>query len=163
MAVTIRNMTAEEFEAFFRWSVEQNVQELMEQLHLSEEEATRETLRELEQMLPDGLRTPHNHLMTVLDAGGESAGFIWMLYEEFEGRKQCFICDFAVWEPKRRKGYAAAALQLAEQHAAKAGCEECVLFVRDDNTPARSLYEKCGYRVLRQKDYGKFMIKKIER
>ena len=80
----------------------------------------------------------------IIDDTGESVGFIWTLQEEFQGKKQSFLCDLAIWESQRRKGYATAALQMAETAAAKAGCCESVLFVRDTNVAARALYEKSG-------------------
>ena len=162
MGVKIRSMTNEEFEAVQQWSIQHHAAELMEELHISEEDATAEATLEFTQLLPDGIHTQHNHLMTIVEAANdEPVGFIWTLHEEFEGRKQSFICDFAIWESKRRRGYAAAALYLTERNAAEAGCQESVLFVGDDNAAARALYEKSGYIVLRQKDYGKFMKKQI--
>ena len=162
MTVTIRPMTTDEFETFYQWSLQQQAKELAEELHISEETALQDATEELTQMLPDGLLTPHNYLMTIAEADSdESAGFIWTLHEEFEGRKQSFLCDFAFWESKRRKGYATAALHLTESLAAQMGCQESVLFVSDDNEAAKALYQKSGYHVLRQKDYGKFMIKTI--
>jgi RimJ/RimL family protein N-acetyltransferase len=62
----------------------------------------------------------------------------------------------------RRKGYGKEALYLMEKNAAEAGCQECVLFVADGNIAAQALYKKCGYRVLRQESYGKYMIKKLQ-
>ena len=162
MVVKIRSMVSDEFETVQRWSIKHHAAELMEELHMSEEEAIAEATLEFTQLLPDGIHTKHNHLMTIVEAASdETVGFIWTLHEEFQGRKQSFICDFAIWESKRRRGYAAAALYLAEKNAAEAGCQESVLFVRDDNTAARALYEKSGYIVLRQKDSGKFMKKQI--
>ena len=162
MAVTIRPMIQREFEQFYDWSVEHQAQELMTQLHISKEDAVMNAIAEITQMLTHGLHTKHHYLMTILEDGGEeTAGFIWTLHEEFEGKQQSFLCDFVIWESYRRKGYATAALHLAERHAAEAGCCESVLFVSDDNEAARSLYQKNGYQVLRQKDYGKFMIKQL--
>ena len=160
MSVKIRKMTDAEFKDFYQWSVEHHVTELMEERGLSREAAREESVKELAEMLPDGLNTKHHHLMTIVAEGG-NAGFLWTIHEETEGRKQSFLCDFAVWEQNRRKGYGSAALCLAEKVAAEAGCVESVLFVRDDNSPARALYEKCGYRVLRPKGYGKYMIKQL--
>ena len=160
MPVKIRKMTNGEFEIFYRWSVEQHIKELTEGLHMSAEEATRETVAEVAGMLPDGLNTEGSDLMTVV-AENESVGFIWTVYEETEGRKQCFICDFAIWELKRSKGYAQAALHLAEKNAATAGCREIVLFVREDNVAAGALYKKCGYQILRKAGYGAYMIKQL--
>lgn len=160
MSVQIRKMTKDEFEIFYQWSVEQNVKELMEELHLSQEEAMKKTTAEVVQMLPEGLDTEHNHLLTIV-AGEENAGFIWTVHEEFEGRKQNFVCDFAIWESKRRKGYGAAALSLVEKHAADAGCQESVLFVSNENDAAIALYQKCGYHLLRPEGYGKYMVKSL--
>ena len=160
MSVKIRRMTKEEFEVFYKWSVEHHAKELMEELQMSQEEAIKETIIEVAGMLPDGLNTAHNNFMTIV-AEGENAGFIWTVHEEFEGRKQSFLCDFAVWESKRRKGYGEEALRLAEKNAADAGSQESVLFVRDDNDAARALYEKCGYHILRKAGYGKFMVKQL--
>jgi len=162
VAVTIRKMTDGEFERFFRWSMEQHAQELMEGSHLSREAAVREAQEELSRMLPDGLHTNGNYLMTILEANSEeNAGFIWTIHEETAGRKQSFLCDFAVWEEKRRKGYASCALHLAETMTAEALCRESVLFVADWNEPAKALYEKCGYRFLRKQEQGQYMIKQL--
>lgn len=162
MPVKLRKMTADEYEIFYRWSVEQQTAELMAQFGKNREEALRETVEEVGQMLPNGLHTENNHLLSVVErASGEVAGFIWTVHEETGGRKQSFVCDFAIWEPKRRKGYGAAALRLAEQYAAEAGCQESVLFVADVNTAAKALYEKSGYKVLRSEGRGTYMVKKL--
>ena len=160
MSVKIRKMTTDEFEIVYQWSVEHNATELMEELHISEEKAIKASIAEVAEMLPDGFNTERNVFLTIV-AEDENVGFIWTLHEETEGRKQSFICDFAIWESKRRKGYGVAALHLAEQNAVEAGCQESVLFVRDDNDAARALYQKCGYEVLRQAGCGKFMVKQL--
>lgn len=162
MFVKLRRMTNEEFESFYGWSIEHQAKELMEELRISQEEAISETIKEVAEMLPDGIDTPHNYFTTIVDSDSdENIGFVWTLHEVTEGRKQSFICDFAIWESKRRKGYASVALRLAENQAAEAGCVESVLFVKDNNTAATALYRKCGYQVLRQHGYGKYMIKQL--
>ena len=161
MSIAIRNMSQQAYEAFYRWSVEQHTAELMEQKGISREEAIKEASKELSGMLPDGLQTERNYLMSIV-SGEKSIGYIWTLHEETEGKKQSFLCDFAIWEEYRRKGYGAQALRLMEEDAAQAGCVESVLFVADRNAEARMLYEKCGYRVLRQAGYGKYMIKELK-
>ena len=162
MAVTLRSMTQHEFQQFYTWSIAHHTAELMKELQITEEEAAKEAAAEVAEMLPEGIHTRNHHLMTVVEtATGENAGFVWTIHEEFEGKKQSFLCDFAIWEAKRRRGYAAAALDLTEQQAKAAGCCESVLFVSDDNEVAGSLYRKSGYRVLRQHGYGKFMVKQL--
>ena len=161
MSVTIRNMTQPEFENFYQRSVQYQVVQLMDARGISREEAGREAEEELAGMLPDGLNTGNNFLMSIVN-GDEIVGFIWTLHEETNGKKQCFLCDFAIWEEYRRKGYAAQALRLMEREAIHAGCQECVLYVADRNLAARALYEKCSYKLLRQAGSGKYMIKELK-
>lgn len=160
MAVTIRKMTDDEFEKFYGWSIQNHAKELTEELQISYDAARAQAQQEVAGMLPDGLETADNHLMTIA-ADGETVGFIWTLHEEFQGKKQSFLCDFAIWEDKRRKGYGQAALLLAEQREKADGCVESVLFVADDNAAAIALYGKNGYQAIRQKDHGKFMRKPL--
>ena len=162
MFVKLRRMTNEEFESFYGWSIEHQAKELMEELYISQEEAISETVKEVAEMLPNGIDTPHNYFTTIVDSDSdENIGFVWTLHEVTGDRKQNFICDLAIWELNRRNGYASAALHLTEKHAAEAGCVESVLFVKDNNTAATALYRKCGYQVLRQHGYGKYMIKQL--
>ena len=162
MSVTIRSMTPDEFRHFYQWSTAQQAAELIEEHHISYEAALQAATKEVDEMLPDGLHTKHNYLMTITEAPrGESAGFLWTLHEYTAGKKQSFLCDFAIWESKRRKGYASAALTLAEANAAAAGCVESVLFVSDSNIAAKALYEKCGYRAFRQAGHGMYMMKQL--
>lgn len=162
MSVRIRKMTEAEYEYFYQWSVEQHTRELMEELQLSKEDAFKETLEEVSEMLPDGINTQNNYLMSIVESETEEVvGFIWTLHEEYEGRKQSFICDLAIWEPRRRKGYAEETLYLTQKNAQEAGCQESLLFVNDVNKAAEALYVKCGYEILRQESYGKFMIKQF--
>ena len=160
MSVAIRKMTYEEFGQFYQWSVEQQAKELMEELHIAWEDAMKSAIAEISEMLPDGFHTKRHQLMTVV-AEDENAGFIWTLHEETNGRMQSFICDFAIWESQRRRGYGSAALYLAEKQAAEFGCRESVLFVKDNNAAAIALYQKAGYRVLRQAGCGMYMIKQL--
>ena len=162
MVITVRKMTSKEFERFCHWSIDNHVKELLEETSMSKEEALKEAKQEFTTMLPDGLRTEHNYLMTIEEKDNkEVVGFIWTIHEETEGKKQSFVCDFFIYESKRRKGYATAALAAVEKKAVEAGCQESVLFVADSNYGAIELYKKCGYQFLRQMDYGEYMIKQL--
>ena len=160
MSVTIQDMTPQAFETFYQWSLLHHTEELMQQRNLTREEARKESKKELSQMLPEGLQTENQQLYSIV-AEGKIVGFLWTLHEETAGKKQSFLCDLAVWEDYRRRGYAAQALRLMEAQAAKDGCQESVLFVADSNYAARKLYEKAGYRELRQSDCGNYMIKDL--
>ena len=162
MSIKIRKMTNDEFEKFYQWSVTDHARELMEEAQMTQDEAVKKSKAEVAQMLPEGLDTEDNYLTSVVEEdNGEVVGFIWTLHEETAGKKQSFVCDFVIWDSKRRKGYGTAAMRLAEKNAREAGCVESVLFVADGNDVARTLYQKCGYQILRQAEYGTYMIKQL--
>jgi ribosomal protein S18 acetylase RimI-like enzyme len=56
------------------------------------------------------------------------------------------IHDLAVVEEYRGKGIGRSLLAEAERQAVALGCCKLTLEVQDDNTPARSLYERFGFR-----------------
>ena len=162
MPIKIRKMTNDEFEKFYQWSVTDHARELMEEAQMSQDEAVKKSKDEVAQMLPEGLDTEDNYLASVVEEdSGEVVGFIWTIHEETSGKKQNFVCDFAIRESKRRKGYGTAAMRLVEKYALEAGCVESVLFVTDANHAARELYQKCGYQLLRQAGHGRYMIKQL--
>ena len=160
MGVELRPMTKEAYAHFYAWSVEQQAKQRMERSGLSWKASHKEAEAEITAMLPNGMETKDHLLMSIV-ADGVTVGFVWTLHEMTNGRKQSFLCDFAIWEEKRRRGYGSEALRLAEENAAMAGCVESVLYVADDNTAARRMYEKCGYRTLRQAGGGEYMMKDI--
>ena len=143
MSVTLREMTAEEFEVFRRYSIEHQAAEIAAAEQLPPEKALSEAEKEFSEMLPEGAATADNHLFAVVrTADGADVGAIWYLEEMCEGVKQAFVCDFVIREPYRRTGCGSAALCRAELDATERGCAECALFVANDNPPATALYEK---------------------
>ena len=162
MNIRLRAMTAKEYEDFYEYSIIHHADELMEEINLTADEAMAETEKELQEMLPDGLETKDNCLMTIEDAADHrTVGFIWYLSERTDGVKQAFLCDFVIYHQERRKGYATAALREMEKLARRRGCTESVLFVSHVNLPARNLYAGCGYVFLKKGDYGEFLKKKL--
>ncbi|MCR5092848.1 MAG: hypothetical protein K6B72_02640 [Lachnospiraceae bacterium] len=92
MSVTLSGMTPEEYEAFYQMSFSNHVEELIAEEHMSLEDARRESEDELSQMLPDGLRTENNYLMTIREAEEHiPVGYIWTLHEDCEGTRQSFL------------------------------------------------------------------------
>ena len=162
MEIEVRKMDKEEYAVFYKRSFDHHVKELIEEADMTEEEAEKETMEELAGMLPDGLDTEDNYLMTIRRKTDDAqVGFIWTLHEYNDDVKQSFLCDFEIYEQYRRNGYATEALRAMETFAGKAGCRESVLFVADDNAAACALYEKCGYAFLRDMEYGKYLKKTI--
>ena len=160
MRIELRKMDQQEYDAFYERSFNHHVQELIDEEHMSCEEAEKETTNELAEMLPEGMDTKDNFLMSIHRSEDNAwIGFIWTLHEMTEGVKQSFICDFEIYEDYRRNGYATETLELMEKEAKTAGCAESVLFVTNHNEAANRLYEKCGYQFLRDMEYGRYMKK----
>lgn len=76
----------------------------------------------------------------VYDECGAVLGYagLWCLYETAE------LVRIAVRE--KRKGIGGALMAALIDTAAEAGCERITLEVRADNTPARELYKKYGFK-----------------
>ena len=99
MSVHLRRMTDEEYGKFYQWSIRQQADELMNEQRISYDDALDKAKNEVNEMLPDGLNTEGSRLMVIADeSSGEDVGFLWTINEETEGRKQTFICDFAIWQ-----------------------------------------------------------------
>lgn len=162
MSISLRKMTSNEYDEFFKWSRNNHVKELIKDTNMSLEDALSQTEVEVKEMLPDGINTENNSLMVIENVlDNRNVGFMWYLYEETHGVQQVFLCDFVIDELERRKGYATEALYVMEQNATEFGCKECVLFVAKENEPAQRLYSKNGYIFLKEMDYGMYLKKKL--
>ena len=60
---------------------------------------------------------------------------------------ECYMGNLAVYPKFRRKGAAAALLNALRELAERNHCAFITLEVRASNTPARTLYERCGFSV----------------
>lgn len=160
--VELKIMNDEEYNSYMEESTRIHIEELMEWEKMSYEQAKEAAIKELEEMLPDGLQTKDNFLMNIVDeVNKETVGFIWFLHELCEEKKQSFVCDFEIYEKFRRNGLGKATMEALEEFARKHDCEESVLWVEGKNTIAIRLYEQGGYEKTRDMGNGFYMIKKL--
>jgi ribosomal protein S18 acetylase RimI-like enzyme len=84
-------------------------------------------------------------------------------FSTFHARPLLNIHDLAVVPGRRGKGVGRALLTAAEAHAGELGCCKLTLEVQDDNTPARQLYERFGFRNVVYGDSGptRFLSKPV--
>lgn len=158
MKVSLRKMTLQEYNSFYEYSVENHANELVREMNISYDDALNQTEAELKEMLPASLDTEDNMLMVIEEPiEGKNVGFMWYLYEETDGIKQVFLCDFVIKKDERRKGYATEALNQMKMNALEYVCEESVLFVSKDNISAIKLYSNCGYIPFREYGDGMYM------
>ena len=146
--VKLKPMTGEDFLRFREYSITDFAEDLIVARMLSVKEALEQAEESFEELLPDGMDTENQFLMTISDGqSGTEVGWIWFSFDETENVKRVWLTDFLIFENERRKGYATDALAEMERVAKENGCVESFLSVWDHNPAGRGLYEKCGYRI----------------
>ena len=103
---------------------------------------------ETERLLPQGLATPENQLLEILEAEqGPTVGFAWFARMKRGPSFAAFICQIYVTPEARRRGHAKAALVAIEQLAIEQGLSSVALHVFAHNEGALALYKSIGYSV----------------
>jgi len=113
----------------------------------SEDEALEQANEEFQRLLPHGVNTGDHHIYSLVEQStAERVGYLWYMEREKAGSPTVFLCDVRVFEPHRRLGYGAAALQAFEQLVSERhGSTRIELHVFGSNHPARALYTKLGF------------------
>ena len=116
--------------------------------NVSSENANETIRKDIDQLLPQGLQTPHHSYFQIRDTeSGEKVGILWLYYDPEERRKMAFIYDLEVDEPFRRHGYASQSLLALEGYLRSLGAQKIGLHVFGFNTSAQALYLKLGYEI----------------
>jgi len=156
MPLTFRPFTLEDFTAFQESSTKDYAQELLRAGKAAQEaEALQAALAEFCGILPQGMATPNHFLNHLVNAQGQTVGFLWY---GIRG-EEIFICDFLIHEAQRRKGYGTQALEALEVLARGQGVQRIRLHVFSHNTAARKLYRAQGYREISRRKGGRFLQK----
>lgn len=142
--VTLRPMTDAEFDEYMRVLRVSYAQERAESANTSLEEEQAESDRQLNQLLPDGLRSPGHFFWNVVDeASGSAAGTLWVFEDATKHR--AFIYGIEMRADQRGKGYGTAALAALEAELRSRGVTRIALNVFGKNTGAQRLYARVGY------------------
>jgi ribosomal protein S18 acetylase RimI-like enzyme len=81
----------------------------------------------------------------VIEANGERVGELWLAEREVQLRRVLWVYEVRVRERYRGRGFARAAMELAELEAKRRGLSHVALNVFGGNDPARGLYRSLGY------------------
>ena len=102
-----------------------------------------------EQLLPQGIASPGQHLFCIVSADVDGpVGLVWLALREKYGVKSAYVYDLEVHRAHRGKGYARGALAGAEALAREWGAARLSLNVWKWNETAIRLYEKAGFDVM---------------
>lgn len=157
--VTLRLMTAVEFESFRQRNLSRYMQELLLTGKTDvETHALAEAQGALEEVLPQGLETPRNYIMAAENAAGETVGEVWCDTTEAE---TVFLNDFYVYEPHRRKGYGAAMIRAVEELAENQSFGQIMTHVFHTNRIAIAMFTKRGYVPFGGETEGSIFLHKV--
>jgi RimJ/RimL family protein N-acetyltransferase len=146
--VTLVPMTQDEFEAFLQWAIPDYAQDHVRSGTWPESEALRRSEEQYRELLPHGLDSPGQYLLTVHDpASSRNVGRLWFHLARDRPGRPAFLYQFMIDEAFRRQGYGLAALQALDDTVREMGGSTIYLHVFGHNAPARALYEKAGYEV----------------
>jgi ribosomal protein S18 acetylase RimI-like enzyme len=139
-------MNDEQYSAFIDTAIADYAADKVSSGQWAEAQSFELSRKELEELLPQGLKTPENYLFSVLDEHGTSVGTLWIGVKEFAGKRSAYIYDVWISPSFRRRGHATRALLAAEEEACNLGFSGIGLHVFGHNVAARTLYEALGYR-----------------
>jgi GNAT superfamily N-acetyltransferase len=99
-----------------------------------------------DELLPQGLATPDNHLFDIIDDWNETAvGAVWITVRERAGKPTAYIVDMFIEPEVRHKGHASRALQILEDKVREMGLAGIGLHVFGDNDVAHRLFQRRHY------------------
>lgn len=141
-------MTEAELQNYLAHAIEDYAQDHVKAGDWDAADARERSRREFEQLLPNGVASPKQHLFTAIDTDtNQSVGMIWFA-ERTQGNTQfAFIYDFVIREDLRGKGFGKQTLLALEDEVKKAGLNAISLHVFGHNKTAFNLYQNTGFEV----------------
>jgi ribosomal protein S18 acetylase RimI-like enzyme len=100
---------------------------------------------EYAQLLPHGLRTDEQFLLTIVGARGQAVGSLWFGRVPRAGGGIAYVYDLVVRPRHRRRGHATRAFLALEAEVRKLGLVGIALHVFGHNVGAQALYAKLGF------------------
>jgi ribosomal protein S18 acetylase RimI-like enzyme len=145
VAVTIRQMSSDEFERWLPQMREDYAQGIAEDGGVPVETARAKAAEEIEGLFPDGAPSPVQSVF-VLEADGTPVGELWVAErDELLHRDALWVFYVHVDERYRGRGYGREAMLLAEGEARRRGLAGVALNVFGGNEIARNLYRSLGF------------------
>ena len=141
-------MMESEFQAYLKRSIESYAQEHVKAGNWDSSDALQKAEKEFLQLLPDGIVSKKQHLLSIEDGyTGVKIGLIWFAEKLQASRPSAFIYDFLIYEEHRRKGYGKQTLTALEEKVKELGIETISLHAFGHNQAAIDLYQKAGYEI----------------
>lgn len=147
-AIELKTMSEDAYQDYYQSSVEDYAQQMAAAGNVSQQEARAASQNQFSQLLPQGLNSDGQHLMSIWDLERQRVvGMVWV-GERMRGEtRQAVIYDIRVDENQRGRGYGTQTLRAVEKLVRGLGLTEIWLHVFGQNVGARRLYERLGYEI----------------
>ncbi|AOJ72373.1 MULTISPECIES: GNAT family N-acetyltransferase [Burkholderia] len=142
----MRPMTQTEFREYRERAARGYARDLIESGQSEPDEADERALACIDTLLPDGLLTDDQVLLTLRESGdGVVLGHLWYGVVTEGPHRTLFIYDLEIEPAFRRQGWATRVLQALEDDARQLRVSEIGLSVFNHNTAALALYSELGF------------------
>ncbi|ACZ32021.1 GCN5-related N-acetyltransferase [Xylanimonas cellulosilytica DSM 15894] len=144
--VALHPMTQLTFDAYLAAAIDEYAHEIQRTDHLPWDEALDHSRADYDALLPQGLATPGQVLLDVVEtATGETVGTLWL---GLRPPSAAFVYDVYLMASARGRGLGRAAMLAGAAWCRERGIGVLGLSVFGRNTVARELYESLGYTVV---------------
>ncbi len=133
-------MTEAQYAAYRSTAEDGYARQIAESGAMSAAAAADKAARDFARYLPDGLRTPDQHLFAAYD-GDTEVGMLWLRIADGEA----YVFDIRVRPDRRGRGHGRAIMEAGEAECRSRGVTAIALNVFGGNTVARALYERLGF------------------
>lgn len=150
--VRLTPLSRDEYDSFFSYVLEQYASRISASGLCSLEEARQVGRTEQQALLPQGVKTPGHCIYAVREHfGAETCGYLWFgeMYSK-EGRRYAYLFSIDLFPAYRGRDLGFHVMSLMEEMVLEQGLSEIQLSLFTLDKKARRLYEKAGYRILRE-------------
>lgn len=138
-------MTQLEFLAYIEESVPSYAASKVTSGQWAEADALALSKQAYEELLPQGLATPDNHLFTIVVNDSRKVGMLWVAVQDRANQRVAYVYDVSILPEHRRQGHAMRAFEALEAKVRDMGLAGIALHVFGHNRDAQALYAKLGY------------------
>lgn len=144
MALTLEKMKKQVFESYYEESIIEYAEEHVKSGDWEKEGSIERANTEFENLLPEGLDTSNQYLMSVIH-NNVDIGYLWLYIFEVKEQKKCFIYDIKIKDTYRGRGLGTKTMECIEEYCKNKDIESIGLHVFGHNKRAVSLYNKMGF------------------
>ncbi|WP_232183809.1 GNAT family N-acetyltransferase [Staphylococcus arlettae] len=137
-------MNKQVFESFYEDSIIDYANEHVKSGDWEAEGSIERARTEFENLLPNGLDTSNQYLLSVIN-NNVDIGHLWLYIYDGKDQKKCFIYDIKIKETFRGQGLGTKTMNCIERYCKDKDVESIGLHVFGHNKRAVALYNKMGF------------------